>query len=48
MLDKKNQMDKVKAYFFTNCSFDNQDDNIAEIINTQQLNTTNERKCSKY
>ncbi|EAJ5683710.1 hypothetical protein BBZ05_07415 [Campylobacter lari] len=40
MLDKKNQMDKVEAYFFTNCSFDNQDDNIAEIINTQQLNTT--------
>ncbi|EAI4450170.1 relaxase/mobilization nuclease domain-containing protein [Campylobacter sp. CNRCH_2016_3089] len=40
MLDKNNEMDKVEAYFFTNCSFDNQDDNIAEIINTQQLNTT--------
>ncbi|EEL0632392.1 TraI/MobA(P) family conjugative relaxase [Campylobacter coli] len=40
MLDKNNEMDKVEGYHFTNCSFDNDEDNINEIINTQKLNTT--------
>ncbi|WP_158004966.1 TraI/MobA(P) family conjugative relaxase, partial [Campylobacter fetus] len=40
VLDTKNDMDKVEAYHFTNCSFDNNKDNIKEIITTQQLNTT--------
>ncbi|EAH8280931.1 hypothetical protein DSW54_08305 [Campylobacter coli] len=40
MLDKNNEMDKVEGYHFTNCSFDNDEDNINEIINTQELNTT--------
>ncbi|HEF9206378.1 TPA: relaxase/mobilization nuclease domain-containing protein, partial [Campylobacter coli] len=35
-----NEMDKVEGYHFTNCSFDNDEDNINEIINTQKLNTT--------
>ncbi|HEF3135633.1 TPA: TraI/MobA(P) family conjugative relaxase [Campylobacter jejuni] len=40
MLDKNNEMGKVEGYHFTNCSFDNDEDNINEIINTQKLNTT--------
>ncbi|MEQ4347006.1 TraI/MobA(P) family conjugative relaxase [Campylobacter jejuni] len=40
MLDKNNEMDKVEGYHFTNCSFDNDEYNINEIINTQKLNTT--------
>ncbi|EKT0455040.1 relaxase/mobilization nuclease domain-containing protein [Campylobacter jejuni] len=40
MLDKNNEMDKVEGYHFSNCSFDNDEDNINEIINTQKLNTT--------
>ncbi|EEQ64500.1 relaxase/mobilization nuclease domain protein [Helicobacter pullorum MIT 98-5489] len=30
----------MEGYHFTNCSFDNDEDNINEIINTQKLNTT--------
>lgn len=40
MLDEKNEMEKVEAYNFSNCSFDTKEDNIAEILNTQKLNTT--------
>ncbi|WP_276883590.1 TraI/MobA(P) family conjugative relaxase [Campylobacter cuniculorum] len=40
MLDKNNEMDKVEGYYFSNCFFDNDEDNINEIINTQKLNTT--------
>ncbi|OCR85630.1 DNA polymerase, partial [Campylobacter fetus subsp. testudinum] len=40
ILDTKNDMDKVEAYHFTNCSFDDNKDNIKEIVMTQQLNTT--------
>ncbi len=40
MLDKKNEMEKVEAYNFSNCSFYTKEDNIAEILNTQKLNTT--------
>ncbi|OCS33372.1 hypothetical protein AWR29_08475 [Campylobacter fetus subsp. venerealis] len=39
ILDNKNNMDKVEAYHFTNCSFDDNKDNIKEIITTQKLNT---------
>lgn len=40
MLDEKNEMEKVEAYNFSNCSFNTKEDNIAEILNTQKLNTT--------
>jgi len=40
MLDTKNGMEKVEAYQFTNCSFEDDQDNIDEILNTQKLNTT--------
>lgn len=40
MLDVENGMEKVEAYQFSNCSFENDQDNIDEIINTQKLNTT--------
>ncbi|WP_235600143.1 TraI/MobA(P) family conjugative relaxase [Campylobacter fetus] len=40
MLDKKNEMEKVEAYSFSSCSFYTKEDNIAEILNTQKLNTT--------
>lgn len=40
MLDTKNEMEKVEAYQFSNCSFENDKDNIDEIINTQERNTT--------
>lgn len=40
MLDVENGMEKVEAYQFSNCSFENDQDNIDEILNTQKLNTT--------
>ncbi|OCS25390.1 hypothetical protein CFV33872_09975 [Campylobacter fetus subsp. venerealis CCUG 33872] len=40
ILDEKNEMEKVEAYNFSNCSFNTKEDNIAEILNTQKLNTT--------
>ncbi len=40
MLDTHNGMEKVEAYQFTNCSFEENQDNIDEILNTQKLNTT--------
>jgi len=40
MLDTQNGMEKVEAYQFTNCSFEQDQDNIDEILNTQKLNTT--------
>lgn len=43
MLDQNNGMEKVEAYNFSNCSFENQEDNIAEILNTQALNTTSKQ-----
>lgn len=43
MLDQNNGMEKVEAYNFSNCSFKNQEDNIAEILNTQALNTTSKQ-----
>ncbi|MDN5071422.1 relaxase/mobilization nuclease domain-containing protein [Aliarcobacter butzleri] len=43
MLDTNNEMEKVEAYSFTNCSFENNEDNINEIINTQKLNTTSKQ-----
>lgn len=43
MLDKNNEMEKVEVYQFSNCSFDNDQDNINEIINTQKLNTTSKQ-----
>ena len=43
MLDQNNRMEKVEAYNFSNCSFENQEDNIAEILNTQALNTTSKQ-----
>lgn len=43
MLDQNNGMEKVEAYSFSNCSFENQEDNIAEILNTQALNTTSKQ-----
>lgn len=43
MLDKNNEMEKVEAYNFTNCSFENDQDNIDEILNTQKLNTTSKQ-----
>ncbi len=43
MFDENNDMDKVEGYQFSNCSFDNKEDNIAEILNTQKLNTTSKQ-----
>lgn len=43
MLDKNNEMEKVEAYKFSNCSFESNEDNINEIINTQKLNTTSKQ-----
>lgn len=43
MLDQNNGMEKVEVYNFSNCSFENQEDNIAEILNTQALNTTSKQ-----
>lgn len=40
MLDQNNNMEKVESYYFSNCSFEKDEDNINEIINTQKLNTT--------
>ncbi len=40
MLDTQNGMEKVEAYQFSNCSFENDQENIDEILNTQKLNTT--------
>ena len=39
MLDEKNGRQKVEEYTFTNCSFENVEDNILEIENTQAMNT---------
>lgn len=39
MLDEKNGRQKVEEYNFTNCSFENIEDNILEIENTQAMNT---------
>ncbi|MEW5833306.1 MAG: TraI/MobA(P) family conjugative relaxase [Campylobacterota bacterium] len=39
MLDEKNAGRKVEDYRFTNCSFDQDNHNLAEIQNTQALNT---------
>ena len=43
MLDQNNGMEKVEAYNFSNCSFENQEDNRAEMLNTQALNTTSKQ-----
>lgn len=43
MLDTNNEMEKVEAYKFSNCSFESNEDNINEIINTQKLNTTSKQ-----
>jgi hypothetical protein len=40
MLDVDHGMEKVEAYQFSNCSFDDDQNNIDEILNTQKLNTT--------
>ena len=37
MLDEKNGRQKVEEYTFTNCSFENVEDNILEIENTQAV-----------
>lgn len=43
MLDVNNEMEKVEGYFFSNCSFEDSQSNIKEIINTQKLNTTSKQ-----
>lgn len=43
ILDTNNEMEKVEAYKFSNCSFESNEDNINEIINTQKLNTTSKQ-----
>lgn len=39
MLDRQNDMSKVNSYHFSNCSFEDDEANIAEIVSTQSLNT---------
>lgn len=39
MLDERNGRQKVEEYNFTNCSFENIEENILEIENTQAINT---------
>lgn len=43
MLDSNNEMEKVEVYQFSNCSFEDRENNIKEIINTQRLNTTSKQ-----